>query len=71
MNLHSKKYNSKLEKMDKKALLKVASMKENELCHDMFLKISQLKFIYSEKATKSKILQNLHLTFDWHYIGQK
>ena len=29
-----------------------------------------VKFIYSEKATP-KILQNLHLTFDWHYIGQK
>ena len=28
-----------------------------------------LKFIYSEKGIK--ILWNLHLTFDWHYIGQK
>ena len=28
-----------------------------------------VKFIYSEKATKN--LKNLHLTFDWHYIGQK
>ena len=28
-----------------------------------------IKFIYSEKAFK--ILRNLHLTFDSHYIGQK
>ena len=29
----------------------------------------KLKFIYSEKATN--FLRNFHLTFDWHYIGQK
>ena len=29
----------------------------------------ELKFKYSGKATK--FLRNLHLTFDWHYIGQK
>ena len=27
-----------------------------------------VRFIYSEKATK--FLRNLHLRFDWHYIGQ-
>ena len=38
------------------------------------IKSRYLKFIYSEKDRDReghKILRNLPLTFDWHYIGQK
>ena len=36
----------------------------------IYYKVSlDLKFIYSEKATT--FCKNLHLTFDWHYIGKK
>ena len=42
-------------------------MAETEKNHA--IKVTKVKFIYSEKATK--ILRNLHLTFDYSTYSQK
>ena len=51
-----------------KAYLSILA-KVRQLCQDYCLLSSQLKFIYSEKATQ--ILRNLPLTFDHSTYSQK
>ena len=56
----------KLTKVSHQGNIKV-EIKTGDYVQYLFKKASVFKkFIYSEKATK--FLQNLHLTFDWHYI---